>query len=1017
MRPVPALILALSLSGAARAQPAYWQQKVDTRLEVQLDDRKHFLHGFETLTYTNNSPDTLRYLYFHLWPNAYKHDRTTFTEQQLTNGSTDFYYSKPAERGYIDSLQFNIDGQQVDYFSNDNLPDIARLDLLQPIVPGQTVTITTPFRVKIPIVFSRLGHTGQSYYISQWFPKPAVYDRKGWHPMPYLDQGEFFAEIGSYEVSITLPANYVVMATGNCLDESENARMDSLSRQPVPDYGLGSLKQNTAAKNDSLRRRLMNPKSSPELKTLHFREDNIHDFAWFADKRFIVRKDSFAVPGTDQTVMAWAAFLPGSKAWDTKGPGYIREGIEHYSRWIGPYPYKTAKAVQGDMKAGGGMEYPTVTVIDRTITGSDLRSVIVHEVGHNWFQGILATNERDHAWMDEGLNTLYEQKTVAAVTRDSAKQALRRISESEETIAWHELANTNEDQPVEQTSTQFRELNYGLDVYYKTALYTRWLENWMGPERFETAMHEYFDTWKHRHPYPEDFEAIIRKHAQQDPGWYFQGLRGTDRVDFRIRNVRQLGDSLLVSVKNKSGFRGPALLKAYNDDTAYLAVSEPFTGTRTIALRTPDNWRSVIIAPEVPDNNSHNNIYRRHGLFHHARPQLRPLLGFNRGFSNTAWWLPALGYNEYDGVMLGVLLQNAFTIPENRFRFVLAPLYGFRSGTFAGAGSVGYAWFPKRAVKEVLLQTDVKTFHYDQTEFNVQDPLYARYLKVAPGLHLTFKERNPVSPVTRTLSLKGYWIQEEYFNFRLDPSDSLYKPSIRQQEKVYGTLRYQHKNERAVNPFSYSLESQLGKDFAKINLEGKVRVDYHAKGKSLYVRAYAGKFFSIGDDPFASDRYYLNTTFSGPNDYLYDDTYIGRNEREGLSSRQVSIREGGFKLATPFYANQIGRSDNWLAALNIATDLPLKKLPLRLYLDVATFSDADKLNPSGNKVLYMGGIELHLPYDVVSVYFPLVMSSDYKDYLKSIYGKDIFGHSITFKLQLHNINWLKAPRWGLKQVI
>lgn len=1016
MRPLPVLLLALCLGSTARAQTAYWQQKVDTKLDVQLDDRRHFLHGFETLTYTNHSPDTLRYLYFHLWPNAYKHDRTAFTEQQLRNGNTDFYYSKPAERGYIDSLQFTIDGESVDYFSYDNLPDIARLDLVKPIVPGQTVTINTPFRVKIPKVFSRLGHTAQAYCISQWFPKPAVYDRKGWHAMPYLDQGEFYAEIGSYEVSITLPENYVVMATGNCLDESENAWMDSLSRIPAPEVRPGTAKGKSP---DSLMKQFATPPSAPGMKTLHFKEDNIHDFAWFADKRFMLRKDTVLVPGTDQVVTAWAAFLPGEprSSWPQQATRDIRDAIRYYSRWIGPYPYRTAKAVEGDMKAGGGMEYPTVTVIDRGTRGSDLRTVIIHEVGHNWFQGMLATNERDHAWMDEGLNSLYEQKTVDAVTRDSLHRPVNRISEDITATVYHEFANTGEDQAINQTSERFRELNYGIDVYYKTALFTRWLEAWMGPEQFEAAMHEYFDTWKHRHPYPEDFEAIIRKHTDQNPDWYFkQGLNGTDRVDFRIRNVRRDGDSLLVSLKNKSGFEAPALVRVYNKDTFFTAATQPFTGTQSVRIATPADWRIAAIAPEVPDNSSHNNAYWRNGLFHRFKVQLKPGGGINRGYHKKSYWLPAIGYNYYDGFMAGLLLHNTFAIPENRFRFILAPMYGFNSETFNGAASLGYAWHPKGFIKEVLLQTDVKSFHHLKTELNVPDALYARYLKVAPGLHFTFKERNPVSTVTRTLSLKAYWIQEDGFDFTLDPSDSLYKPSLAQQEKTYGVLRYRHNNERAVNPFSYDIEGQLGEDFAKINVEAKLRIDYNTKGKSLYIRGFAGKFFTLDNAPFAADRYFLNSTFNGANDYLYDDTYLARNEREGLGSRQISIREGGMKLATPFYANPLGRSDNWLASVNLSTDLPLKKLPLRLFLDAATFADAADLNPSGNKVLYMGGIELHLPFDILSVYFPIVMSSDYRDYLKSVHGNKVFENSITFRLQLHNINWLKAPLRVIKNL-
>ena len=310
------------------------------------------------------------------------------------NGSSTFYYSKPADRGFIDSLQFTVDGLNAEANSSENAPDITRIELQHPLLPGKQVKVATPFRVKIPIVFSRMGHTKQAYYISQWFPKPAVYDQKGWHPISYLDQGEFFSEYGSYDVSITLPANYVVMASGNLMDEKENKWLDELAAKPLP------TKQYKVAwqQRDSF------PPSAMEMKTLHYHEDNIHDFAWFADKRWLVRKDTVVSPGSGQIVTTWAAFMPSyTQSWK-HGTEYLKETVRHYGKWVGPYQYKTIKAVLGDMHAGGGMEYPTVTIIDKS-ANAQLRTTIVHEAGHNWFYGMLVSNERDHAWMDEVINT------------------------------------------------------------------------------------------------------------------------------------------------------------------------------------------------------------------------------------------------------------------------------------------------------------------------------------------------------------------------------------------------------------------------------------------------------------------------------------------------------------------------------------------------------------------------------------------------------------------------------------
>jgi hypothetical protein len=999
-----ALLLAAALAVATAGQAqSYWQQHTDTKISVTLDDRKHMLHGFEEFHYSNNSPDTLHYIYIHLWPNAYEHDHTAFAEQQYRNGHTSFYYAPEEDRGYIDSLDFTINGKNVNYLSTDATPDIARIDLPSPLAPGASMIVATPFRVKIPKVFSRLGHSGQAYFISQWFPKPAVYDRKGWHPIPYLDLGEFYSEIGSYEVAVTVPKNYVVMGTGNIEDAEENLWLEEKAKEKAP--------------ADSSRNKAM-PASASEMKTIHFKEDNIHDFAWFADKRWTVRKDTVTIPGNPEPITAWAAYLPGyDKSWK-KGTDHLKNTVKYYSKWVGPYPYKTIKAVQGDMKAGGGMEYPTITIIDRSMGGS--QTVIVHEGGHNWFYGMLATNERDHGWMDEGVNSFYEQKTMDAISNgvnNGAVSNIRNLSKAENDLTvtvYEQLAASHEDQAIDQTSNNFKEINYGLDVYYKTAIMLGWLEDYMGQDKFEEAMHDYFDTWKFRHPYPEDFKAIFTKHTDKPLDWFFDDIMNMDEpIDFKLKGVA--GNEVIV--KNKTDLKIPAKVNVYNGDSIVNSLwSEPFTGT--IRLKLPENsgsWTSVKIDPIIPDVKTVNNRYRRYGI-HRFPFKPAAFVGRNNDNSSKIWISPAVGYNMYDGFMGGLLFHN-LTWPENKFKYILTPMYGFRSKSFAGAGSIGYSFNPKTTFDEIMLQADMKSFSFNENDMNVPDPLFRRYAKVAPSITFTFKKPSFISPVERTLTFKGYYIAEGQFKFQQVPGDTsgteFFPSKDGMSEHIYGLLRYEHKNDRTFNPFSYRFEGEIGADFADISLEGNIRIDYHVKKKSLYVRAYAGKFFEFNPNSPDLDRYTLNMTTTGSDDFLYDETYLGRTEREGFGARQITIQEGGFKIPTPLYSNPIGQSDNWLAAINLKTDLPLGKLPLRLFLDAGTFADAAKINPSGNKILFDAGLEFYIS-DVFNIYFPLFMSQDYQDYMKSIHGKDRFIKGITFSLQLQNINWLKASRGVFK---
>ena len=205
---------------SSQTQP-YWQQQANYSLRVQLDDILNSIDGYEQIVYTNNSPDTLHFIWFHLWPNAYKDDKTAFSEQMLRNGRTDFYFANDEDRGYISNLSFKVNDVKADTQQHPQYIDIVKVLLPQPLPPGQSATITTPFHVKLPFNYSRGGHVGQSYQLTQWYPKPAVYDSKGWHPIPYLDQGEFYSEFGNFDVQITLPQNYIVAASGQLQDTSE----------------------------------------------------------------------------------------------------------------------------------------------------------------------------------------------------------------------------------------------------------------------------------------------------------------------------------------------------------------------------------------------------------------------------------------------------------------------------------------------------------------------------------------------------------------------------------------------------------------------------------------------------------------------------------------------------------------------------------------------------------------------------------------------------------------------------
>lgn len=513
------VLLSLCQLSIVHCQLNYWQQQVNYTIDVTLNDKENSLDAFEKIEYTNNSPDTLRFIWFHLWPNAYKNDKTAFSDQLLLNGNTKFYFSGKEQRGYINRLEFKINNVTVNVEDHPLYIDIIKLILPVALAPSQKIMITTPFHVQLPFNFSRAGHDGESYQVTQWFPKPAVYDKNGWHSMPYLDQGEFYSEFGNFDVRITVPKNYVVAATGELQDAVEKEWL--LSRN---DFFWEPVKERTKLKGGTIKTITKKfPPSSSETKTLHYSQNNIHDFAWFADKRFIVNHDTCRL-ASGKIIDLFSYYTPQQKDIWNQSVIFGKRAIQFYSSELGEYPYNVASVVQGPESFGGGMEYPTITVISPTQSAMTLDITIAHELGHNWFYGILASNERDHPWMDEGINSFYEHRYSARYYKKTP---------STEKMLFETYAREKLDQPIETTSEKFNEANYNLVAYYKTSDWLRWLEAQLGKENFDKAMQEYFRRWQFKHPQPPDFKKILEESTGQNLDSAFSYLLKTGLLPYK----------------------------------------------------------------------------------------------------------------------------------------------------------------------------------------------------------------------------------------------------------------------------------------------------------------------------------------------------------------------------------------------------------------------------------------------------------------------------------------------------
>jgi hypothetical protein len=746
----------------------YFQQEVKYIIHVSLNDVKHELSAHETIVYINNSSKELKEIYFHLWPNAYKNNETALANQFYNRGDRRMLDADEKNLGFIDSLSFTVDGETVPWKYDSLHIDICKLILNHPLKSGDSISISTPFRVKIPDAkISRMGHIEQAYYISQWFPKPAVYDRYGWHPIPYLDQGEFYSEFGSFDVSITLPKNYVVGATGDLQTEEEKTFLEQKIQETknISSYGKD----------------LTFPKSDSETKTLRFIQSNVHDFAWFADKRYHVLKGEVELPASKRKVNTWIMFTNNEAHLWKDALEYLNNATYYYSLWTGDYPFNNITAVDGTISAGGGMEYPNITIIGECGTARLLELTIAHEAGHNWFYGILGSNERENPWMDEGINQFCELRYSETVKRKNESLvelgAVGKLfgidtltDKTLDEFGYLISARSNSDQPSMLHSEKFSTVNYGTCVYYKTALSFNYLKAYLGDSLFDRCMKAYYEKWKFKHPYPADVRAAFEETSQKNLSWFFDDLLGTTKkIDYAItlsKKERSL-DAVYYSIhlKNKGGVDGPVRLSIIDRNDAILKSLwiEPF-GKETDILIHPSVHKSIRIdeGQDIPEIDRSNNLLRRHGIFRKWDTlQFKFLGGLEKPAVTQIFYLPVLGWNNYDKVMAGVALHNIFA-PEKKFEYVLMPMYSTRTNTFVGGGNISYNFYPgiktgkEHWIRKMTLELGGQSYHYadfirTSTDSILTEEKTLRFSKLNSGLTFYFNRPEKSSGYSSSL--------------------------------------------------------------------------------------------------------------------------------------------------------------------------------------------------------------------------------------------------------------------------
>ncbi len=671
---------------------SYWQQHVHYTINATLDAKEHKILGKETLVYTNNSPDTLHYILYRLYWNL-------FTKNSRGHILGDHYKNyDDADDGGITVNKFSIienDNELSPPYSIDNT--LMKINLPSPIPPGGKTTFSVEWTENIPADYERTGHEGRDYNIAQWYPQIATYDKYGWDQDQYLGPAEFHNEFGTFDVNITLPKSFTMGFTGE-LTNPEEVYPESI-RTKLHDAEWKSETQHIA---DYSNAKWDNGEDSTPV-TWKFHAENVRDFAWCAYEHYIWDVSHYAPNDGAQPVTIHALYQADKAEYWKNVAEYGRHAITFYSEHFGRYAYKNCFAVEGPV--GGGMEYPGITFIGHY---GDKNShspfgVVVHEIGHNWYPMMIGSNEEDYAFMDEGFNTFitslateayygrYDNSYVwtewyqklFAFPNDEVRSEIQRGSLY--------LAKTDYEEPIATHVYRFTQLHYGTSIYSKTAAVMYMLQYVLGDSVFESAMKEYYNRWKFKHPYPEDFYQTMQEASgRRDLRWFFdEWFNRTYTCDYGICSLNSQPVTKEDITTYKTSFhisrKGQAImpldvqfqLENGNKQTVWIPVDKWFNAE--FDLDTTVELPSKALRAEINPDGRIMDIDRLNNTT--GLPKIK--VSFDNTIMNIIpidayqiRWRPSLWYTDEGGVNLGYKLTGSYM--DDMQRFTLYHLYNTR---------------------------------------------------------------------------------------------------------------------------------------------------------------------------------------------------------------------------------------------------------------------------------------------------------------------------------------------------
>jgi hypothetical protein len=609
-------------SASGEPGPKYWQNRADYKINCTLDTTQHSVSGEVELTYTNNSPDNLKFLWLQLDQNIYKKDSrgsATTTETGGRYANTGF-----TSGDVIKSVTVEYNGKKytAKYIVSDTRMQVWLQEALKSA--GGKVKLSIQFEFEVPEYGTdRMGRlntkNGWIYEVAQWFPRMCVFDDiQGWNVLPYIGAGEFYLEYGDIEYTVTAPANLVVVGSG----ELQNPQ-DCFTPEQNKRYADAKNSDKTVVIRSDKDVTDKNAQPKKAASTWKFKIQNTRDVAWGASRAFILDAARINLPSGKKS-LAISAY-PGESAKDRRGNDWRRSTemvkgcIEHYStKWF-EFPYPAATNVAGIV---GGMEYPGIVFCSYASTGSSLWGVIDHEFGHTWFPMIVGSNERKYAWMDEGFNTFINGLSTEAFNK--GEFSTQSFFDDPTSTFMVKYTFGEKMDGLYNVPDAIQQDNLAIAAYMKPSQMLNTLRDViLGPERFDAAFREYISRWAFKHPTPWDFFHTIENVGGEDLSWFWRGwVLNTWKIDQSVKgvkykdNVPAKGAEVTLENMEKMPMPVTVLIKEANgkEHKVNLPVEIWQRGAEwTFGVPTTSEIKEVILDPDkkLPDWNRDNNKWKK----------------------------------------------------------------------------------------------------------------------------------------------------------------------------------------------------------------------------------------------------------------------------------------------------------------------------------------------------------------------------------------------------------------------